>query len=55
MKHKIIKTDATASFVQSMLQSAQEVKEVKPQTRHDHVDMAELDKIMARLKKGQLR
>lgn len=55
MKSKIVKTESTTSFVESMLKSAQEVKEVKPQTRHDHVDMAELEKVMAKIKKGQMR
>ena len=55
MKSKIVKTESAANFVQSMLKSAVEAKEVKPQTRHDHVDMAELEKVMAKLKKGQMR
>ena len=55
MKNKIVKTTGTMTFVESMLKSAQEVKEVKPQTRHDHVDMAELEKTMAKIKKGQMR
>ena len=49
------KKDGSSIFVASMLQSAQENKEVKPQTRHDNVDPQQLDKIMANIKKGIAR
>ena len=38
-----------------MLQSAQESKEVMPQTRHDNVDPQQIEKVMANLKKGLAR
>ncbi len=43
------------NFVDSMLQSAREIKEVQPQTRYDNVDQAQLDKVMANFKKGVVR
>jgi len=46
------KKDGASIFVASMLQSAQENKEVKPQTRHDNVDQEQIDKLMANIKKG---
>ena len=44
-----------STFVESMLQSAQESKEVKPQTRFDNVNPSDIDKVMANLKKGIVR
>lgn len=38
-----------------MLQSAQENKEVKPQTRFDGVNPADIAKIMEDIKKGKVR
>ena len=52
---KPVKKEGSAIFVSSMLQSAQEVKEVKPQTRYDHVNEKELEKTMASLQKGMGR
>ena len=49
------KKDGASIFVASMLQSAQESKEVKPQTRYDNVDPAQIDKVMANIKKGIAR
>ena len=49
------KKDGASIFVASMLQSAQDNKEVKPQTRHDNVDPQEIDKLMANIKKGLVR
>jgi hypothetical protein len=49
------KKDGASNFVASMLQSAQENKEVKPQTRYDNVDPAQIDKVMANIKKGLVR
>ena len=43
------------NFVAAMLQSAQDTKEVKPQTRYDNVNPADIEKIMASLKKGMVR
>lgn len=48
------KKDIT-NFVTTMLQSAQETKEVNPQTRYDNVDPQQIEKVMANLKKGMLR
>lgn len=48
-------TPGVGNFVDSMLKSAEEKKEVKPQTRYDHVDTAELDQLMASIKKGAVR
>ena len=50
-----VKKDGASIFVASMLQSAQENKEVKPQTRYDNVDPQEIDKLMANIKKGLVR
>ena len=47
--------DGVTTFVQSMLQSAADNREVKPQTRHDLVHQEDVDKIMANLKKGIVR
>jgi len=52
---KIQKKDGASIFVASMLQSAQENKEIKPQTRHDNVDPTEIEKVMANIKKGIAR
>ncbi len=52
---KPVKKDGTTIFVDSLLQSAQETKQVKPQTRYDHVDEKELEKTMANLQKGMIR
>ena len=52
---KKIGRDGVQTFVQSMLQSAEEKREVKPQTRHDNVDPAEIEQLMANLKKGMVR
>lgn len=49
------KKDGASIFVASMLQSAQDNKEVKPQTRYDNVDPQEIDKVMANIKKGLAR
>ena len=49
-----VKKDVS-NFVASMLQSAQENKEVKPQTRYDNVDQEQIDKVMANIKKGLVR
>ena len=43
------------NFVAAMLESAQDNKEVKPQTRHDNVNPTDIEKIMANLKKGMVR
>ncbi len=39
-------TDTTDKFVQSMLKSAKEKKEVKPQTRTEGVDQQEIEKLV---------
>ena len=49
------KKDGASIFVASMLQSAQDTKEVKPQTRYDNVDPEQIDKVMANIKKGLAR
>ena len=49
------KKGGVSNFVDSMLKSAQESKEVKPQTRYDRVDEAQLEKTMMNLKKGVVR
>ncbi len=50
-----VKKDGASIFVSSMLQSAQDNKEVKPQTRYDNVDPEQIDKLMANIKKGLVR
>ncbi|MEK6939824.1 MAG: hypothetical protein AABX31_03785 [Nanoarchaeota archaeon] len=55
MSQKPVKKDGASIFVASMLQSAQDNQEVKPQTRYDHVDPQEIDKLMANIKKGLVR
>lgn len=52
---KPVKKDGASIFVASMLQSAQDTKEVKPQTRYDNVDQEQIDKVMANIKKGLAR
>lgn len=49
------KKDGASIFVASMLQSAQENKEIKPQTRYDNVNPEQIDKLMANIKKGLAR
>ena len=49
------KKDGASIFVASMLQSAQDNQEVKPQTRFDNVDAEQIDKVMANIKKGLAR
>ena len=55
MAMKPIKREGVPNFVSSMLESAEDVREVKPQTRYDHVDPEQLEKTMANLKKGIVR
>ena len=50
-----LRTKSASGFVESMLQSAQENKDVKPQTRFDNVNPTDIEKIMANLKKAQFR
>ena len=52
---KVSAKDGVTTFVQSMLQSAADNREVKPQTRHDLVHQEDVDKIMTNLKKGIVR
>lgn len=49
------KKEATGNFIRAMLQSVEEKKEVKTQTRHDNVNPAEIEQLMANLKKGLVR
>jgi len=55
MAIKPVKREGPLNFVDSMLHSAQETKEVKPQTRYDNVNPADIEKVMANLKKGVVR
>ncbi len=55
MATKPVKREGPLNFVDSMLQSAQETKEVRPQNRYDNVDPADIEKVMAGLKKGVVR
>ena len=55
MASKPIRRDGVSNFVGSMLDSAAENKEVKPQTRYDNVDQDQLQKTMENLKKGIVR
>lgn len=55
MEQKEVKKTGTTNFVDTMLQSAQENKEVKPQTRFDNVNPNDLTKVMENLKKGIIR
>ena len=50
-----LKRAGPLNFVDSMLLSAQETKEVKPQNRYDNVNPADIEKVMASLKKGVVR
>lgn len=52
---KPIKKEGAPSFVDSMLQSAQDIKEVQAQNRYDNVNPADIEKVMANLKKGVVR
>lgn len=52
----IPKRDNTAnSFVDSMLKSAQESQEVKPQTRYGNVNPNEIENVLNEIKKGKFR
>ncbi len=56
MVDKIVaKKDGVQNFVSSMIDSSKDNREVKPQTRFDNVDTAEIDKLMANIKKGLVR
>ncbi|HIG92833.1 MAG: hypothetical protein QT02_C0010G0004 [archaeon GW2011_AR9] len=55
MEPKPVKKEGVFNFVDTMLKSADETKEVKPQNRYDTVDPAEIEKVMANLKKGMMR
>ncbi len=55
MEQKQEQKRGPTGFVDAMLKSAQENKEVSAQTRHDHVDEQQLDKFMMNLKKGIVR
>ena len=46
---------STNNFVNAMLKSAEEKKEVKPQQRFDDVDVQNIDALMADIKKGKVR
>ena len=50
-----VKKDGASIFVASMLKSAEDNTEVKPQTRHENVDPEQIDKLMANIKKGLVR
>lgn len=52
---KPIKKEGAPTFVESMLHSAQDTKEVKAQNRYDNVNPADIEKVMANLKKGVVR
>ncbi|HLC91322.1 MAG TPA: hypothetical protein VJI15_06165 [Candidatus Nanoarchaeia archaeon] len=41
-------------FVKTMLEKAAEATETMPQTRHE-VNMDEIDRVMAKIKKGMIR
>lgn len=43
------------NFVNAMLKSAEEQKEVKPQSRFDDVDVQKIDLLMKEIKKGNLK
>lgn len=52
----IPKRDTTSNgFVDSMLKSAQENKEVKPQTRYEGVNPNDIENILNEIKKGKFR
>lgn len=50
-----VKRENTNSFVDSMLKSAQENKEVKPQTRYEGVNPNDIENILNEIKKGKFR
>ncbi len=50
-----IKRENTNGFVDSMLKSAQENKEVKPQTRYEGVNPNDIENILNEIKKGKFR
>ena len=49
------KKEGVSIFVSSMLESAQDIKEVKPQTRYDNVNPAEIEGVMDKIKRGTFR
>ncbi|MDO8656942.1 MAG: hypothetical protein Q7K45_06925 [Nanoarchaeota archaeon] len=55
MINKPMKKEGPPSFVESMLHSAQDTRDVKPQNRYDNVNPADIEKVMANLKKGVVR
>ena len=55
MEQKQIKREGVPNFVSTVLQSAKESKEVKPQNRYDNVNPAEIEKVIINLKKGIVR
>lgn len=52
---KVVSREGVSNFVQSMLQSAEEKKEIKPQNRYDDVNPNDIERIMENLKKGKIR
>ena len=55
MEQKPIKREGVPNFVSTVLKSASENKEVRPQNRYDNVNPADIEKVMANLKKGIVR
>jgi len=55
MALKPVKREGSLNFVDCMLQGAEEIKEVKPHTRYDNANAADIEKVMANLKKGVVR
>ncbi len=51
---KPVKREGTGNFVDSMLRSAENRTETKPQTRFDLVDHQQLDRVMESLQKGAI-
>jgi len=49
------KKEGVSIFVSSMLESTQEKKETKPQTRYDGVNPAEIEGVMDKIKRGTWR
>ena len=49
---KPLKKEGDATFVQSMLHSAEDRTETRPQTRYDMVDNQQLGRVMENLQKG---
>ncbi len=43
------------NFVKTILESAKDDREVKPQTRYDNVNDSDIEKVMANIKKGIVR